>query len=673
MKNCHFLYLIFAFLLVIGCTKKNLNLNLKKNDSLSVYFEIANHDSVSYDVRMANAKKAYDIVMQQENDSMHRVNLFKVANRYFNMRNYDNYKKITDIVIQKSISANDSSSLAKAYVYLGDYYGNLHKYDTCFSYFKKAESIYIRQKDSKKLGKLYENFSTFYFLMNDYGSSEIMTIKALELLKNTDENLTIYDGYNSLAVIANINSRHQEALEYHAKALKILNENQFPKTLQLKAVTYNNIGVVYQFMDNQKKAIEYFKLSMQEKDHRLNHPLSYAKTLDNMALSKFYSADFNGIEELIKKAIEIKDSINATSGIIFSKNNLSEYYLEIKDTVNSLKQANEALALSKITKIPEDVFSSLRRVALSDPKTAVTNYEKFIKLKDSLHLVERNARNRIARVEFQTDEIILEKEEAIAQKWTIFWILISGFLFAMLLFAIKLQNSKQRELRLAKNQQYANEEIYRLILDQQIKFEEGRQKEKNRIAKELHDGIMNKLASIRLNLFILEKKNDATTIENSLKYISDIQNIEKEIRNIAHDLSEDIFTIKDDYVGLLHNLVADFKDHETTKLHLEIDKDINWDSIKAIIKMNSYRILQECINNIMKHADASRIVIEILKIGTAIEILIKDDGKGFDVTKHSDGIGLQNIQSRAEEMGATYKIKSNINEGTLIIIKILIA
>jgi signal transduction histidine kinase len=645
-------------------------LNIKANDSLALYFDIANDDALPLQKRIAVTEKALKIVNSQENDSVQRANLFKVANRYFNMSHWKNYKKTAEVLVEKSENANDSVSLAKAYNYIGDYYFRNQLADSSFLFYKRAEQIYLSQKNNHKLGQLYISFSRSYYIINDYGGSEFMAVKALKALKGTKDMVSVYEAYNLMGINANLMRQPEEALDYHKKALAVLEKNDLPSFLQFKALTYNNIGSVYMGMSEYEKASEYFWLSLSQKNHLLNNPESYARVLDNLAVTLFEKKDFTKLPGLFQESIKIKDSLNLTSGIVTSKNHLSEYYFHLKDTAEANKMAQEALILAYKSNTPDDLLHSLKRLAISDPKNANKYFEKYNTLKDSLFTEERKSRNRIARIEFQTDEIILEKDKAIAQKWMFFWCSVSGLLLAFLVFTISIQRSKKRELKLVKKQQYANEEIYRLILDQQIKFDEGRQKEKKRISKELHDGIMNKLASIRLNLFVLKKKTDPDTIAESLKYISEIQNIEKEIRSIAHDLAEDSLSIKDDYFALLSNLVTDFKQNESISLHLEIDKEINWDKVKAVVKMNCYRILQESINNIIKHANATAIAIEILKIDSTLEILIKDNGSGFDLNHAPAGIGLKNIKSRAIEISAEFIIDSEIGKGTSLKIRI---
>jgi len=113
-------------LICISCSDRK-NFEFYKNnlpDSLSVYLLLANEDTVSYEKRLDYTNKAYKILTTQNNDSINRKNLFKVANRYYNIENFDKYKNVSAEIIKKAIAEKDTLNTAKAYTYLGDYYSN---------------------------------------------------------------------------------------------------------------------------------------------------------------------------------------------------------------------------------------------------------------------------------------------------------------------------------------------------------------------------------------------------------------------------------------------------------------------------------------------------------------------------------------------------------------------
>ena len=108
-------------LLLFGCSKTKDNFSEKSvSDTLDSYLRLANEDTLPYESRFDYNKKAFAIIINQDNDSISRKNLFKVANRYFNTNNIEEYQKISKIIIEKSKQGNDTLSIAKAYSYLGD-------------------------------------------------------------------------------------------------------------------------------------------------------------------------------------------------------------------------------------------------------------------------------------------------------------------------------------------------------------------------------------------------------------------------------------------------------------------------------------------------------------------------------------------------------------------------
>jgi signal transduction histidine kinase len=208
------------------------------------------------------------------------------------------------------------------------------------------------------------------------------------------------------------------------------------------------------------------------------------------------------------------------------------------------------------------------------------------------------------------------------------------------------------------------------MLAQKAIEEETRQAEKKRIALELHDGIMNKLASTRLNLFILSQKNDPETIASCLVHISQIHNIEQEIRNIAHDLNKDVFEETNSFITLIKDFITD--QNTTAKAHyaLELAHDIDWSSISSEIKMNMFRIIQEASHNANKYSNANNLTIAIVQDFNNICMSIADNGVGLDPKTSKGGIGIQNMRQRIHLLKGKFTINSKEKNSTYINISI---
>jgi signal transduction histidine kinase len=660
------LFLFSIVLLFFGCNSKE-EIGYSKT-KLESYFNKIDENDLDKSLKIKYLDSVNTIIENfKEEDSLKIKNYFKVANRYFRLQEYDNYYNTTNKVLQLGTFQKDSSAIAKADYYLGDYYFFTSKNDSAYLYYVSAEKKYRALKDELNLANVLLHKSNILLFEKDFLGSESQTIKALNIAKKEKDNELIYECYvnlgSSLAGLKN----YEAALQYHNKALNQIDkiEIEHYKPI-LKAQTYNNIGFVYLNLNKYDQAIKIFLKGLEVENIKELHPALYSSLLDYLAYSKFKNNKNEGFREF-SLALKISDSINDISGKIINRIHLTEYYLSHKDTIRALKLNTEANNLAKEVKYNKDVLLTLDLFTKADPKNGLKYAKQYISLNDSLNDIERATRNKLARIEFETDEIIQEKELLTEQNKTILLTFIVLSLFGLLFYIILYLRSKHRTLIFEQEQQKANEEIYRIMLNQQFKLDEARNIEKNRIAKELHDGVMNKLTSTRLNLFVLSKRRDDETIQNCINYINDIQNIEKEVRTIAHELNNDKFLKKNSFEKMLKELLYEQNKLFSAETKYNLDAEINWDTIDVGIKMNLYRIIQEALNNCNKYAEAKEIVIRISKNENKTIILsIEDNGIGFNTNKTKKGIGIKNIYERVQAIEGKIEITSVKNEGTRI-------
>ncbi len=665
MKKYYLLFFVIG-LLLLGCSKKKEKFSEKSiSDTLATYLTLANEDTIPYEDRLSYNKKAFAILINQDNDSLNRVNLFKVANRYFNMNNMDEYRKTSQIIVQKAKSSRDTIATAKAYSYLGDYYTNTSRKDSAYSFYTKAEKIYQKLNDKINLGDTYIKIAKLQGYENDFLGSEFSAIKALNILRNTNDKGKEYEAYSILGFVSSELKDYDKALEYNIKTLTIAKENNLTYFNEIPS-SLNNIGYVYLNQKKYKQAINEFEKALEDKKLISKDPALYGILIDNVAYSKFKLKDYSQLPDLFYDALRIRDSLNIGEGIIYSKIHLSEYYIENKDSLNSLKFADEALKHSRKIKNYRAVLASLKQLGIINPKKASVYSEEYIKINDSLQNAERKSKDRFARIEYETDEIILQKDKLAEQNRNILFFFGLVVMIGILLFVIKNQRSKTKELMLKQAQQKANEDIYNLMLYQQNKIEEGRANEKVRIAQELHDGILGRLFGARLNLDSLNKRQDEEAIVSRNNYLVELKNIEQDIREISHDLNREKHALNNNFIGIVNNLIEQQETVSQAKVSFVVDMEIEWEKIENYIKINLYRILQEALLNINKYAQAENVRIEIIKQEKTLKLTVTDDGVGFSVSKKSKGIGLQNMLSRANACEATFDIKSKIGKGTTI-------
>jgi signal transduction histidine kinase len=612
LKKIYYILLLLLFTFY-GCNKKNSEPNVvtSSEDSLSTYLSKANDFNSPHIKRQEYIQKAYAIILNQPNDSMNRVNLFKVANRYYNINNWESYKETVHVVLEKAISSKDTVSTAKAYTYLGDYYSSQSISDTAFINYFKAEKMYLQLNDNYNLAKARLNKALLQYKESDFLGSEISVFKALRVIKGEQANEIVYESYNLLGLIYNELGDYDKSIEFHTKALASIDDKTTPVEFQYKSGSLNNMGYVYQNLNKDKQAIPYFQKGLeQKKDLILYKPFVYAMLLDNLAYSRFKTKESKGVPGLFYESLKMRDSLQLPIGIILSKLHLSEYFASKNDTLKALQYSKEARQTAKNSKNYRNVLLPLKQLAIIEPKKAAAYNKEYIHINDSLQKAERKMGDKFTRIEYETDEVKQENTNLTTQNRNLVYIFGSILILGMFLYIIKAQKTKNRELLFKQEQQKVNEEIYNLMISQQSNVETIRIKEKKRVAQELHDGVLGRMFGVRMNLDSLNKIHDETASHQRNSYLTELKNIEQDIREISHDLNREKSELINNFVAIVDNLFEDQKKTFKSKLVSNIDSNIKWESMSNANKINLYRIIQESLQNINKYANADSINVD---------------------------------------------------------------
>ena len=662
--------MLFVF---FGCSQKNTDRESfqTSNDSLSLYFDFANDFNLSRQKRLEYINKANEIVVNQENDSVNRVNLFKIANRYYNVGDWKKYSKTVNLVLTNSESQGDTISMAKAYGYLGDYYLRESVSDSAFLFYYKAEKMYATLNDDYQLAKTLINKAELLFRVGDFMGSEREVFKALRIIKNHRNTTEIfYDAYNLLGLAYNGLDEYGDAILYHTKALETLDKMQIIGISQTKAISYLNLGLVYVNLKNYKVANNYFLKGIEQQKIDNQDPSVYALLLDHLGYSKFKLQDDDGLPELFYQSLKIRDSLHLNTEIPSNKIHLSEFYYSKNDGVKSLQFATEALVLARKMNMPREILIALKQITVVDPKNASSYNKEYIRINEKLQKEERKMGEKFSRIQYETDEIKDENSDLEAKNRKLVYFFTAIAILGFFVYIIKFQKAKNRELLYKQQQQKANEEIYNLMISQQNTIEANRVQEKKRVAQELHDGVLGRMFGVRMNLEGLNQFNDDLAVTQRLDYLAELKKIEQDIREISHDLNREKSELINNFVAIVDNLFEEQRKTFSAKLFSTIDSTIRWDLAVNSVKINLYRIIQESLQNINKYANATTINVELKRKENTIVLTITDDGAGFNANLKKKGIGLQNMISRAKECKGEFHVQSKIGEGTTITVSI---
>ncbi|KIQ25161.1 histidine kinase [Flavobacterium sp. MEB061] len=664
------LFLIFVF---GACSEKT---NSEKNitsssDSLPTYLSLANEEKLPLNFKQDYNRKALSIILNQKDDSINKVNLFKVANRYYNMSDWKGYTETTRLILERSKKSNDSANIAKAYSYLGDYYVVKSIADSAFMNYYKAEKLYLRLKDEYHIAKTFLNKASLQYNEGDFFESEINVFKALSSLKKQKNvNDLFYESYNILGILYNEREEYDKALEFQNKALLVLEDKSIPLEFQYKATSLNNIGYVYLKTYNYKKAKVFFKEGLEQTNLFKDKPTLYAILLDNLAYTKFKLKESDQLPDLFYQSLKIRDSLKLKAEIIATKIHLSEYFAFKKDTFKAIQFSKQALMQARTSDKLINTLIALKQIAIVDPKNASIYSKEYIHLNDKMLKAERNMGEKFSRIEYETNEIKDQNSNLQEKNKTLVYVFSICTLVGLFFYVYKTQQARNRELLFKQQQQVANEDIYNLLISQQNDIELTRIKEKKKVAQELHDGVLGRMFGIRISLDSLEQMDEDEALPKRRKYLTELKNIEEDIREISHDLNREKSELINNFVLILNKLFENQQNTYDSELITSIDPQIKWELVSNAVKINLYRIIQEALQNCNKYANAEKITVEFKSEINYLILSIYDDGIGFNTKRTKNGIGLHNIEYRAAECKGSMSIKSVQGEGTLLAVKV---
>lgn len=633
-------------------------------DSISIWIQNAKNESINFENRKVDLYKAYQQNNLQKNDSVKNSNLAKIAYEGYELKDSVFFLKANLEAQKLSIKLRDTFGIADTHWSYGMYYLEKELNDSAYYHYFEAYKYFQVAKHKFFAGKMLYNMAIIQKDVKDYTGSEVLIFQAISIFKKLQKYNDLYLCYNLLGTIFNEIQEYNKSILYHSKALENLEKVEQEGTY--KASSLNNLGLVYQKQGNYKKAIAYFNQALENKNLKTQDVNLYSKIVDNLAYTKFLAGDTVNLPQEFYLALNIRDSLNYTSGIIMSKLHLAEFYTKYADTARAIFYAEEAHKLAEDVSNNRDVLASLLLLSKLDTKNASHYFKNYAVLNESLLTEERKIRDKFTRIRFETDEYIEKTETLSEQKMMISLVSIVALLILSLLYFLKVQRTKNKELIFEKEQQKANEEIYSLMLMQQSSLEEGRLKERQRISEDLHDGVLGKIFGTRLALGFLNINGDDETITKHKLYVDELQNIEKEIRTISHELKNEILSSQTDFIKIVENLLN--SQSEISGFDFKImNNKAAWDTIDNKIKINFYRIIQEAIQNINKYSKAKNVKIAFDLIEDNVCLTIEDDGVGFDAdSKSAAGIGLKNMKSRVSKLNGNFDIKSAVNKGTKI-------
>jgi len=668
------LFFWIALILIIGCKSKNdiqKNKDTTLNDSVVLLINKSKVKTGSIEERKHNLLSAYSLNESQENDSIKNRALLKISHLAYKLNDSVFFRHTNKEALNLSLKLQDTFRIAQTHWQKGIFYSKKEKIDSSYYHYFHASKYFNLIDDRYNEGMMLYNMAFAQGRIEDFIGAETNLFKAISIYKSLEENKKLYRSYGLLSAIYRDLEEYEKSLFYREKSFEYL--NKFEDTNNYKSRYFNSLGLIYQSKKKYEKAITCFTKALSNDSLYYQNIRSYARLKDNFAYTRLLSGDTLNVKNELLASLKIRDSINNKSGVLIVNLHLGEYHLIHKDSSTAFSYAKEAYEIAKEATNHRDLLASLVLLSKTDVNNASAYLKEHIEESKKLEKHQRRLRNQFTRIRFETDEYI-EETNRLSSQQTI--ILVGSFALLTilsLLYFMRLQRSKNRALQSEAEQQQANEEVYRLLLKQQAKLEEGRLNERHRISEELHDGVLGRIFGTRMGMGFLDLKGDDETKAKHQLYVDELQEIEKEIRVISHELKSELLSGKADYIQVVEHLVQEQSVITGFEYKITDDDTVHWSMINDAVKINCYRMVQEALQNINKYAQAKLVTIHFSVNNSALRLKIKDNGIGFDSTKKSQGIGLKNITARTKKINGTFEISSTIGEGTLLNITIPLA
>ncbi len=551
------------------------------------------------------------------------------------------------------------------------------KLDSCKLLLDKAYgliSTYNDKASKNQQANLINRYAAIYQRRQSYDSAVELYLQAANIYKETGADLKIINSYYNLSGIYKYIGDTTKIF-FYARETNRLAAIAKDTALSIRGLIV--LGEAYNYIKNYDSL-----LLVSQKGLALasQQQMTFAIGIFNNFMGLYYTNKTMQYDSAIlyyNHALQSFESINIQFDKALVLQNIGNAYLKKKDYSNAVKFSKQATELSKNLK-----FNQVQTLSLMDLVVAEENMgnitesfaylKQYVKLNDSIqHLNnQKKVYDLEAKYLAQKKELeMLSQQNIIKQKNTLNYLLASGLLLLLgIIISLYFNYRSKQKLQL--------QQIIKLETQQQLTATEavlkGEEQERARLAKDLHDGLGGMLSGIKYS-FNTMKGNMVMTANNAQAFERSMDMLDssiKEMRRVAHNMMPEAL-VKFGLDTALKDFCNDIQ--QSGALHISYQsiglKNVVLDQT---ISITIYRIVQELINNTMKHAVAKNAIVQITKSDDQLSVTVEDDGKGFDTTviNKSSGIGWSNITNRVEFLKGKLDVDSAHGKGTSVHIEI---
>ncbi len=554
---------------------------------------------------------------------------------------------------------------AKAIYYIGSVLLDQGQLDSSETFFNRAIDSFEAMGDSEYLCKVLVALANKHNFGGSYEKALMTYQRAYDQAAVIGDPLIQARILSNQSSIFNITGRIASALSVLERAEELA---QPLGETSILADIYNNFSLNHQANGNYELAAAY---GIQAVDiyHAVGDDLYEALALTNLSsyLHEKAPMDLEGSKNSLDRSRTILDTIQAPYIEVNYYKHLAYYYYKSNHFVEAEKAARKCLDFLEAyphRKSEGNIYEILYGVCKAQNKVheALLYHEKYMAIRDSLVFQENRNQLQELQIKYEAskkDGEIANQQLTINRRTSQRNLLTSGLVLVVL--AVWFVISQYRKDRKLASERIQNLEKYQkiLVMDSML---QGQEEERKRIAKDLHDGLGSVLAAARIQMRNIQLEIDKLgELRLVNKTESLIDHACKEVRRIAHDMMP-IALIDLGFCEAIHDLVDDLQLREQLLVDLRLPEKMP--NLDNAIALNIYRIIQELLQNVLRHAHANILELHIERSDDALILTIADDGVGFDVRNSAAGLGLQSIRSRVNYLNGTLALDTGPDSGS---------
>jgi two-component system NarL family sensor kinase len=475
----------------------------------------------------------------------------------------------------------------------------------------------------------------------------------------------LYSTLTQLGILSVTMKNLDRAKDYHTQAIEIAKRLNSNRKI---AKSYGNIGILFREQENYPEGIAYNEKAL-EYAYKSGDSSAISYALSEMGTMYDRAKQSEKATPYLLQSIAIRERNNEQNELAYSYFYLGSNQSKLGKVAESEEWIRKGFAQASKIKNTKQVIDAFQMMYINfdrnkKPDSALAYLRKFVKMRDSLSNAEVKEKIEELNIKYETQKKDLKiKDEKIKNTY-----LLAGIGLLLLSLALLYSVLVRRKLK------YKNHLQETLIQEQNKSTKaiiEAEENERQRIASDLHDGVGQYMTAAKMNLESLSDKlnftneTDALTFKNAIGLVADSVG---EVRSISHNMMPN--ALLKNGLGIAVRSFLDSINQQKLKVQLFTD------GLNTPIDTNTeiflYRIIQECVNNVLKHADASELNISILIDHQELDVTIEDNGKGFDITNLSEkaGIGISNIQKRIQFLKGEIHWDSVAGKGTTVVMNV---